>query len=359
MSSDTSELALRLALASLGTAVVLAALRSAVRTFVLPRSRGDPLALGVFLLVRRVFAARVRRARTFAARDRAMLLYAPTALVALALVWVGAVIAGFTALFRAAEGPPWSAAFVHSGSALLTLGIARPATLAGTAVAFAGATVGLSLVALLIAYLPLMYGAYSRREAAVTLLSMRGGSPPAGAELLVRLHRLDLLRRLPEFWARWEEWFIELEESHTSLAPIAFFRSSHAGRSWVTAAGAVLDAAALRLAVLDLPHRADADLCLRVGTATLWEVAALFRLPTGPAEGPDAGVSISRIEFDAVRARLTAAGLPVRPDAGESWREFERARGAYDVALLNLAALTMAPYAPWSSDRSLLQRRGS
>jgi hypothetical protein len=41
-------------------------------------------------------------------------------------------------------------------------------------------------------------------------------------------------------------------------------------------------------------------------------------------------------------------------DRDAAWRDFAGWRVNYDTVLLALAAMTMAPYAPWSSDRSLL-----
>ncbi len=40
-------------------------------------------------------------------------------------------------------------------------------------------------------------------------------------------------------------------------------------------------------------------------------------------------------------------------DREQAWRDFSGWRVNYDVPLLALASLVMAPYAPWSSDRSL------
>jgi len=45
--------------------------------------------------------------------------------------------------------------------------------------------------------------------------------------------------------------------------------------------------------------------------------------------------------------------VPVRPDRERAWRDFAGWRVNYDSVLLGLAGVTMAPYAPWSSDRSL------
>ena len=49
--------------------------------------------------------------------------------------------------------------------------------------ALAGAS-GLVLVAMLIAYLPVLYAAFNRREIQVTTLEALAGSPPWGPELL-------------------------------------------------------------------------------------------------------------------------------------------------------------------------------
>src|SRR5207244_13198099 len=63
--------------------------------------------------------------------------------------------------------------------------------------------------------------------------------------MLTRFHRIHGLDHLTDMWEAWEVWFAELEESHTSLPAVVFFRSPQPEHSWITAAGAVLDAAAL------------------------------------------------------------------------------------------------------------------
>jgi hypothetical protein len=49
--------------------------------------------------------------------------------------------------------------------------------------------------------------------------------------------------------------------------------------------------------------------------------------------------------------------VPLKADLEQAWRDFAGWRVNYDRVLLSLASLTMAPYAPWSSDRSMLYRR--
>jgi hypothetical protein len=45
---------------------------------------------------------------------------------------------------------------------------------------------GIAFLALVIGYLPVIYQAFSRREASISLLDARAGSPPSAAELLRR-----------------------------------------------------------------------------------------------------------------------------------------------------------------------------
>src|ERR1700694_5836204 len=121
------------------------------------------------------------------------------------------------------------------------------------------------MLALCIAYLPTIYSAFAKRESAVSLLEVRAGSPPSAVELIERYQRLHGLDSLHPLWETWEIWFAELEESHTSLAALVFFRSPKPQQSWVTAAGAILDAASLMNAAVAMPHDLQADLTIRAG----------------------------------------------------------------------------------------------
>src|SRR5207253_636272 len=108
-----------------------------------------------------------------------------------------------------------------------------------TFLVFTEAALGLVLLAMLITYLPSIYNAFSRREAAVASLEVRAGSPPSGVEMLERFFILGRMEALAdEVWTRWESWFVELEETHTSFPALVFFRSPQPDHSWITAAGA-------------------------------------------------------------------------------------------------------------------------
>jgi hypothetical protein len=211
----------------------------------------------------------------------------------------------------------------------------------------------LILVALLIGYLPTIYAAFTRREAAVTLLEVRAGSPPSAVELITRAHRLRRFDRLNDLWASWEVWFTDIEESHTSLGALSFFRSPQPQRSWITAAGTVLDAASLMDAVVDVPHDTQADLCIRAGYLALRSIAKFFLIAYNADPAPHDPIHVTRAEFDEVCAELATAGVPLKRDLEQAWRDFAGWRVNYDVVLIALAELMIAPAARWSSDRIL------
>ena len=264
---------------ALGVAVVAGTVGSAIRTVVLPRGVPSRLARWVFILMRRMFRLRAGRRAPYEKRDRIMAFYAPLSLLTLLLAWMTLTLGGYTGVYWGLGGRSLRTAFTVSGSSLLTLGFERPSDLPATALVFSEAALGLVLLALLITYLPSVYGAFSRREATVTALEVRAGSPPSGVEMIERYSILGRLDRLTEVWVAWETWFVELEETHTSFPALAFFRSPQPDHSWVTAAGAVLDAASLMASSVDVPREVQAEICIRAGYLALRRISAFFRIP--------------------------------------------------------------------------------
>ena len=281
-----------------------------------------------------------------------MAFYAPLGLLALVPVWCFIISIGYALVYRSLGVASWQEAFLISGSSLFTLGFKAPQSLPMALIVSSESMIGLILVAMLIAYLPSMYAAFSRREITVTMLEVRAGKPPSAIELLLRYHRIHGLQQLYDLWATWEKWFADIDESHTSLPALVFFRSPLSDNSWVTSAGAVLDAASLTLAVVDIPLDPQAQLCIRAGYLALRHVADIFRLPYYPnPHFPDEPISITRLEFDQACDELAKAGLPLKTDRDQAWIDFAGWRVNYDRALLGLCRLIIAPVAPWSSDR--------
>jgi hypothetical protein len=336
-----------------GVVLVGVVVDAAVRTLVLPRGSVVALTRVIWRITRAVFDLIAGRCKTYEARDRVMALYAPLSLLLLPVVWLSMILGGFMMMFHALGVSSWRTAFVESGSSLFTLGFVRPGDVPTDVLAFLDAAFGLGVVALFVAYLPSIYNAFSRREVLVALLSARAGTPPSAIEFPIRTSRIDELRRLNEVWERFQEWFAEIEETHTSQAALVFFRSPRNDRSWVTASGVVMDAAALSNSTIDIPWSPQAALCVRGGYSALRAIADFFSIPYDPDPQQTDPTSIAREEFDDACRQLTEAGVPLKPDLDQAWIDFNGWRVNYDSVLIHLAALTEAPYGMWSSDRSL------
>lgn len=344
-------IAVEIVLFVLGAAIVLLTLRSAVRTFLVPRALQAYLARMVFVFVRRVLWLRSNHRHSYEQRDRVMAFYAPLALIALLVTWLVLVIAGYTAMFWALDIRPIRAAFVLAGSSLFTLGYASGGDLPTTILSFTCAGIGLALLALLITYLPSLYAAFQRREAGVAKLEVRAGRPPSGVYLIQLAWTVGRLENLKELWPSWEDWFVDVDESHSTFPTLAFFRSPHPDASWVTSAGTILDAASLFVSSVDVPRTPEAEYMIRAGYLCLRHIAEFFWLPVDDDPAPTDPIQVSRAEFDEAFDALAGSGIPMKADRDRAWRDFAGWRVNYDAALIGLARVTMAPDAPWSSDR--------
>ena len=336
-----------------GLLVVILTLSSALSTFVLPRAARSQLNRIVFGLLRRLFDFILHFAKTYRRRDTVMAYYAPIGLMLLVPTWYILITIGYAAMYWALGMGSLSPVLRSSGSTVLTLGFESHTTFIVTLLEFTEAMLGLILVALLIAYLPTLYSAFSRREQVVNMLEVRAGSPPSALEMLLRFHRNQGLEKLADYWQVWEAWFADVEESHTTLPALIFFRSPRAENSWVTAAGAVLDAASITLSAIDIPYEISAALSIRAGFLAFRRIAEYFDIPnpTNP-HFPEVPICVDRAEFEEVLEKLSAAGVPLRADRDKAWTDFAGWRVNYDRALILLCGLVMAPYAVWSSDRA-------
>lgn len=338
---------------ALGLALVIATFSSALSTFVVPRSVRSQLNRLVFGVVRRAFQLRLNRLHDYESRDALMAYYAPLGLVFLVPTWYVLVALGYAGMYWAlGAGNPFFC-FRLSGSSLLTLGIVTSEDFIIDLFIFSEATIGLTLVALLIAYLPTMYAAFSRREQAVNLLEVRAGNPPSAVEMILRFNRIHGLDQLNDYWGGWESWFADVEESHTVLPALVFFRSPHPYNSWVTAAGTVLDAAALTLSAVDVPRSTSAQLAIRAGYIAFQQIVDYYEIPyPKKPHYPETPINIRREEFEQALDQLAAGNVPLKADRDQAWLDYAGWRVNYDVVLLVLCSLTMAPNAPWSSDRA-------
>lgn len=342
------DLALHVLAFATGVILVIITLSAAIRSFVLPRNEVVKLNTYVFRPLRLLFDFVASRHNTFGGRDQVQAHYAPVALVALPVAWLAVVAAGFTCMFWGMGEGDWLDCFQLSGSSLLTLGTHKTRSPIITVFTFAEATLGLLLMTLLISYLPTIYQAFSRREIVVARLELRAGTPPSTRNLLVWLNRSGSLQDDTAQWEDWEQWFVELEESHTSLPILSFFRSPQPGRSWVTTAALILDTAAFMFSAVEGARDRQAELTFKAGCLAVNRIFRFFKedihtaphdmLPNNdPVEDP------TRADYNETYDLLAESGLQMHPDRAEAWKQYWELRSRYASALEFLGKITMAP----------------
>ncbi len=330
-----------------GTLLIVISLASAFRTVVLPRASFDPLTRGVFLGFRSALLWISRRSDHLD-RESVLSVHAPLGLLALALAWAVGIILGFTLLFLGTGSISFEEAFTLAGSSFTTLGFVPPDDGIHEVLAIVAAILGLGVVALLISYLPTIYGLFSRREVVVADVSIKSGGVAFGPDLVRHLTRRDDTARIDDMWVDWGHWLITLGETHTSEPSLNFFRSPRARRSWLAAATAVLDAAILRNVVLAAPMSVRADMTYRSGVEAIVSIAHFFFVrPKGEEEHYTV---LTRGDFDDAADELADAGCPLVRDLDEAWAEFVKMRSAFEPHVLGLAALIQPPPSPWCTD---------
>jgi hypothetical protein len=337
----------------LGLGIALGTLFSAIKQTVLPGRKKVRLTRAVFRNTFRLFRLVFVRIQSEQVRDALSAFYAPISVMLLPLTWVILLMIGFTMMFWAVSEPSLGTALSLSGAAITTEGFLAPKGVAQTTLYIIAGVIGLGIVGLLITFLPTVYSIYSQREEEVTRVAFRFGSPPSGAKVLEQAYRLGLAQELDNFWHTWEDWFTDMAETHISNSEVIFYRSSQPGTSWITTAGALLDASALFSSTVDRQDVPWLQLCFQAGCHTLREIATDVGIPSGSALASSASIHVTRAEYDAVCEQLSSAGVLLKADRDESWRAFVSMRSQYDFTLIALANFVYAPRAPWSSDRKL------
>jgi len=290
-------------------------------------------------------------------RDRLLATQPAAILLAQLAAWLGISFAGFGLLLWPFAARGLASAFIDAGSSMFTLGFAEPGGAAPSAIVFVAAATGLVIVTLQIAYLPTLYSAFNRRETEVALLNARAGVPSWGPELLARTHYalgtgVSTLDTMPDLYAQWERWAADIAESHTTYLPLARFRSPLPLSSWVTALLAVLDSAALFLALAPaFAPVVPARLCLRGGFQAFNRIARAMGIEVAEEHDPQGGISLSYQEFLDGVARMREVGFKIERDPAEAWPDFVGWRINYEQAAYAVAAAVDAVPALWSGPR--------
>jgi hypothetical protein len=287
-------------------------------------------------------------------REALLSVFGPLSLLVLFITWGVGLIVGFGMLHWALAGPlhapdpdvGLTTYLYWSGTTFFTLGYGdiTPASGFGRFLSVAEAGLGFGFLAVMISYLPVVYQAFSRREATISLLDARAGSPPAASEILIRLARSNACSAVDSFLADWERWSAELLESHLSFPVLSYYRSQHDNQSWLAGLTAVLDACTFLIAGVKGCNAYQAQLTFAMARHAAVDLALIFKV-TPEFDGPE---RLSPDSLRQLRTQLQAAGLELLDGAPIDAKLIEL-RGMYEPFVKALARrflFALPPIAP-------------
>jgi hypothetical protein len=339
----------------LGCILILIVLWDVFETIILPRrvSRKVRLARLYYQGSWKLLAGTARRMRPGKRRERYLGFFGPLSLLMLFVVWGILMIVGFALIhwgigskiiLPGGAAPSFRTDLYFSGTTFFTLGlgdIAPQTPLARFFTVFEAGT-GFGFLAIVIGYLPVIYQAFSRREANISLLDARAGSPPSASELLARHGRDRSLGALTELLRDWERWSAELLESHLSYPVLVYFRSQHENQSWLASLTTILDACALIIVGVESGPVWQAKMTFAMSRHALVDLAQVFNTPPR-APDPDRLPPATIIQM---RRNLAEAGIKLR-DGDESEKRLAELRRMYEPYVNSMAESLFMRLPPW------------
>jgi hypothetical protein len=338
-----------------GVGLILLVLWDAFETVILPRTvvRLVRLLRTINTVVWRPWKALASAAKAGPRRERYLSFYGPLSVILMLAIWATALVFGF-ALVAYGLGSPWIAQERHvaffddvyvSGTTLFTLGLGDviPAARSTRILLVVEAGIGIGFLTVGIAYLPVIYQSFSRRESQITLLDAWAGSPPAAVEILRRLASADAVPEIQPFLKDWERWCADLLEAQISYPQVAYFRSQHGRQSWVSALTTVLDVSALVLSGLD--------------NIPTWQARQTFAIARHAAVDlsqvltarPRSGARLQTMPSEQILAALESAGYHFGSSA-DTARRLLHLRKMYEPYVAGLSAALAMDLPPWIRD---------
>lgn len=337
-----------------GAVIVLLVLWEAFETIILPRrvSRRFRLTRAFYRATWLPWRAVGRILPPGRRRESFLSVFGPISLLALLIVWGVLFVFAFTLLeWGTGSGVDmtgrhdWVTDLYGSALTLFNLTAADDAFIGTGArvLLILEGGIGLAIFAMVIGYLPTLSQAFSRREANVSLLDARAGSPPSAGELLARQAGDESSQSLARLFEQWESWCADLLETHVSFPLLGYYRSQHINQSWIAALATILDASALVVAGTDHQSQRAARLTFAMARHTVVDLALVFGLkPHAP--GAD---RLPAAELEKLRAALRSAGWTVS-DAPEVEAKLRGLRAMYDHVNA-LATFLEMPLPAWQS----------
>jgi hypothetical protein len=331
-----------------GVVLIVGMLSDAVATLIVTQGTS-----GVWRPTRIFYAATWRGARSLAARlpDRGgeyvLNVYPALSLLGLLVLWLAGLMIGWALIYwginqHVAGAKDWDALVYYAGTSLVTPVFGSAHGTVVRALTLLETLTGVVTIALMISYLPALYGAYSRRESRLLTLD----DPQGGRITPVRVIAVNApggdVEMLYRSFAEWELWIADVLESHVSYPMLALFRSQHPGQSWVTALGVVTDAATLTSACVEGAQVREPYFVSRRGRRAVLEISSRLHVPASalPASW------LVEENFELAWRQLVELGLPLR-DKAEAWADLQAWRATYGDELERLIDFLAAPRGFW------------
>ncbi len=218
-----------------GCGLLLLVLSDCLNTVVVPRRtpRVLPIARAFYRLSWRPVSAIARRITSGERREAFLSIYGPVSFLGLFALWIAGLIVGFGLLQWAAGMRPDRIPgtlmndIYFSATTLITLTTGDPLNDGSKFLAVVEGGLGLCLLGMVVAYLPVLYQSFSTRERGISLLDARAGSPPSAGTLLSSATCSP--GKLEQEFVEWEKWEAQIFESQLSLnaglLPLTSFES--------------------------------------------------------------------------------------------------------------------------------------
>jgi len=299
-----------------------------------------------------------RAIRRGSRRESFLSYFGPLSLLALFVVWALGLIFAFALLHFGAGSainspiapmghPGFRTDLYMSGTTFFTLGLGdvTPRSELARVITVMEAGIGFGFLAVVISYLPVLYGAFSRREVNISLLDARAGSPPTASELLQRHTQPQSVAALEQYFHDWETWAAELMESHLSYPVLCYFRSQHNNQSWLAALTTILDASALLISYGQGSLRWQAKLTFAISRHAVVDLAQVLNCPPKRTDG----ARLPPGELQKLHAVLISAKLSdcCSEDREESERRLGDLRRMYEPYVAALSERLLMPVGAW------------
>jgi hypothetical protein len=153
---------------------------------------------------------------------------------------------------------------------------------------------------------------------------------------------------LPGLYADWDRWACEVANGHTKYPVLNQFRLPRSRHHWLLNLVAMMDAAAVDLAV-----RRSAPAQPRLFLISAIACANDLATPLHISTESDEVIAVTMEDSTDAIHGLTDAGYDCDIPAADAWLTFVEWRGAHRVLVCRVLDAIAAPEAPWTNGRTL------